>query len=131
MSADGRPITDADSEAWWTGIQAHTLLLTSCASCDRKTLYPRPFCPHCWSEQVSSVAACGRATLYTWTVVHGPTSTYLVAMVDLAEGPRLMTNIEDCSPDALEAGLPLILDFRHDDDGFTVPIFKPMRKDMT
>ena len=47
-------------------------------------------------------------------------------MVDLAEGPRLMTAIEDCPLDALVADLELVLDFRHDDDGFVVPIFRPV-----
>ncbi|KHO21223.1 Zn-ribbon domain-containing OB-fold protein [Mycolicibacterium setense] len=126
MSAPDRPTTDSDSETWWAAVQNGTLLVTTCASCGRNSLYPRPFCPYCWSEEVSSIPASGRATLYTWTVVHQGSATSLVAMVDLAEGPRLMTKIEHCSPDVLEAGLPLQLDFRHDDDGFAVPVFKPL-----
>ncbi|MED5812080.1 OB-fold domain-containing protein [Mycolicibacterium sp. 050232] len=126
MSASNRPVTDVDSETWWAAVQDGTLLVTACASCGRNSLYPRPFCPRCWSEEVSSVPASGQATLYTWTVVHQGAATSVVAMVDLAEGPRLMTNIEHCSPDELEAGLPLHLDFRHDDDGFVVPVFRPL-----
>lgn len=126
MGAPNRPITDSDSEAWWAAVQNGTLLVSACASCGRNSLYPRPFCPYCWGEEVSSIPASGHATLYTWTVVHQGAATSLVAMVDLAEGPRLMTNIERCSPDVLEAGLPLHLDFRRDEDGFVVPVFTPL-----
>jgi uncharacterized protein len=126
MSAPNRPTTDSHSEAWWAAVQDGTLLIDTCNLCGRNSLYPRPFCPHCWSEELSSVPASGRATLYTWTVVHQAAATHVVAMVDLAEGPRLMTNIEDCAPDKLEAGLHLTLEFRTDDDGFCVPVFTPV-----
>lgn len=135
MTTPDRPTVDTDSQEWWAAIQDGTLLVSTCRSCERKWLYPRPFCPYCWSEQVSAEPAGGRATLYTWTVIHqnaapfGDRTPYVVAMVDLAEGPRLMSNIENCSPDALAAGLELILDFRHDDDGFIVPIFTPATRE--
>jgi uncharacterized protein len=130
MTAPNRPVTDADTESWWEAVADHTLHVNACASCHRNSLPIRPFCPHCWSEDVSPNAASGRASLYTWTVVHqnaAPFGTvpYVVAMVDLAEGPRLMTAIEHCPIESLEPGLELTLDFRHDDDGFAVPIFRP------
>ncbi|AKK27686.1 Zn-ribbon domain-containing OB-fold protein [Mycobacterium sp. EPa45] len=131
MSAPDRPTVDADSEAWWAAVQDHSLSVNACSACQRKSLYIRPFCPHCWSEDVTAVPASGRATLYTWTVVHQNAAPfdarlpYVVAMVDLAEGPRLMTAIDNCPPDALRAGLDLMVDFRHDDDGFVVPVFTP------
>jgi uncharacterized OB-fold protein len=50
---------------------------------------------------------------------------YVVAMVDLAEGPRLMTVIEDCPIEELRPDLELAIAFRDDDDGFTVPVFRP------
>lgn len=130
MSAPNRPTPDVDSESWWAAVQDGTLTVTSCASCGRNSLYVRPFCPHCWSEDVAQRPASGRATLYTWTVVHQnaapfDATPYVVAMVDLAEGPRLMTAIENCPLDALKADLELELDFRTDDDGFVVPVFRP------
>lgn len=125
MTTADRPIIDSDGETWWAAIQDGILMVTACATCGRNSLYPRPFCPYCWSERVSLTPSGGRATLYTWTVVHQAPVPYVVAMVDLTEGPRLMTNIENCSPDDLEAGLELILAFRHDDDGFGVPVFTP------
>jgi uncharacterized protein len=126
-----RPIVDGDSESWWAAVQDRRLMINACASCGRNSLYVRPFCPFCWSEEVALTPASGRARLYTWSVVHQnapPFDThtpYILAMVDLAEGPRLMTVIEDCPADALRADLELQIAFREDEDGFTVPVFRP------
>lgn len=131
MVSPDRPTTDTDSEAWWSAVRDRRLTVVACAACHRNSLYPRPFCPHCWSEDVTQVAASGDATLYTWTVVHqnaapfDARTPYVVAMVDLAEGPRLMTTIDSCPADALSAGMALALEFRQEDDGFVVPVFRP------
>ena len=126
-----RPTVDTDSESWWQAIQDRRLLINACDACGRNSLYVRPFCPHCWSEDVSPAPASGRATLYTWSVIHQNAAPfdvrtpYVVAMVDLAEGPRLMTTIEDCPVENLHPDLELAIAFRDDDDGFTVPVFRP------
>jgi uncharacterized protein len=126
-----RPVVDADSESWWAAVQDHRLIVNACAACGRNSLYIRPFCPHCWSEEVSLTPATGRARLYTWSVVHqnaapfDARTPYVLAMVDLEEGPRLMTVIEDCAVDDLRADMQLEIAFRDDEDGFTVPVFRP------
>lgn len=130
-SAPDRPTTDTDSESWWSAIQNHVLHVDVCGECGRKSLYSRPFCPHCWSEDVTPVVATGRATLYTWTHVHQNSAPfdartpYILAMVDLEEGPRLMTVVERCPAEQLYAGMPLSLAFRAEDDGFQTPVFHP------
>jgi uncharacterized protein len=131
MASPDRPTIDADSESWWAAVQDRRLMINVCASCGRNSLYVRPFCPHCWSEDVAMAPSSGRARLYTWSVVHqnaAPFDTrtpYVLAMVDLAEGPRLMTVVEDCPVDELQADLELSLAFREDEDGFIVPVFRP------
>jgi uncharacterized OB-fold protein len=126
-----RPTVDTDSESWWQAIQDRCLLINTCGACGQNSLYVRPFCPHCWSEDVTLTPASGRATLYTWSVIHQNAAPfdvhapYVIAMVDLAEGPRLMTVIEGCAVENLSADLQLAVAFRDDDDGFTVPVFRP------
>ena len=126
-----RPVADSDSHAWWSAIQGRTLMVNGCASCGRKSLYARPCCPHCWSEDVTLVAASGHGTLYTWSVVHqnaapfDARAPYVVAMVDLAEGPRVMSTVEGCDAAELRAGMALTVSFREDEDGFVVPVFHP------
>lgn len=129
-SGPDRPSIDTDSESWWAAIQDRTLMVNRCGACNRNSLYVRPFCPHCWSEDVSLIPSSGRSRLYTWSVIHQNAAPfdagvpYIVAMVDLEEGPRLMT-VLDCPVDQLCAGMELELDFREDDDGFAVPVFRP------
>lgn len=127
-----RPTVDTDSESWWQAIQDHRLVINACGACGRNSLYVRPFCPHCWSEDVTLSPASGRARLYTWSVIHQNAAPfdvrtpYVVAMVDLAEGPRLMTEIADCPIEDLRPDLELAIAFRDDDAGFTVPVFRPV-----
>ena len=131
MTRPDRPTVDADSESWWAAVQDRRLMVNHCNACGRNSLYVRPFCPHCWSEDVALTPASGRARLYTWTAVHqnaapfDARTPYLVAMVDLLEGPRLMTVIEDCPFESLCADMELAITFREDDDGFVVPVFRP------
>ena len=70
MTAPDRPTIDTDSESWWAAVQNRVLMVNACASCGRNSLYVRPFCPHCWSEDVQLTPSSGRARLYTWSVVH-------------------------------------------------------------
>jgi uncharacterized OB-fold protein len=131
MTSPDRPTVDTDSESWWAAVQDRRLMVNVCGACGRSSLYVRPFCPHCWSEDVALTPASGRARLYTWTVVHQNAAPfdvrtpYVVAMVDLVEGPRLMTVIEDCPFESLCADMELAIAFRDDDDGFVVPVFRP------
>lgn len=121
-----RPTIDVDSENWWAAVQDGRLMVNRCRSCTQASLYARPFCPHCWSEDVELQPATGRGRLYTWSVIHQPASApYVVAMVDLTEGPRLMSTVEGCDAADLAADMELELAFCTDDDGFTKPVFRP------
>jgi uncharacterized protein len=131
VTAPDRPTIDSDSQAWWSAVQDRTLMVNACRSCGQMSLYARPFCPHCWAEDVELAPASGRARLYTWSVIHqnvapfGARTPYVLAMVDLEEGPRLMSVVENCRVEDLRADLELVIAFRDDDDGFVVPVFHP------
>ncbi|MGW5735548.1 MULTISPECIES: Zn-ribbon domain-containing OB-fold protein [Streptomyces] len=94
------PEPDAFTRPYWDAAAEGHLLIRRCGGCGKAHHYPREFCPHCWSEDVTWERASGRATLYTWSVVHrndlppfGSRVPYVAAVVDLAEGPRMMTEI--------------------------------------
>ncbi|KOG36946.1 Zn-ribbon domain-containing OB-fold protein [Streptomyces resistomycificus] len=121
------PEADGFTRTYWDAAARGRLLLRRCGECGRPHHYPREFCPHCWSEDVDWEPASGRATLYTWSVVHrndlppfAERTPYVAAVVDLAEGPRMMTQVVECAPDRLRAGMPLEVTFA---DG--VPVFRP------
>ena len=119
------PEADAFTRAYWDAAAEGRLLIRRCGACGRAHHYPREFCPHCWSEDVAWERASGRAALYTWSVVHrndlppfGERTPYVAAVVDLAEGPRMMTELVGCAEPA--AGLELEVTFREG-----VPVFRP------
>lgn len=126
------PTIEDESRPFWDAAREGTFLVVRCAGCGRAHHYPRPFCPFCWSEDVSWETASGHATLYTYSTVYvndmapfAERLPYVAAVVDLAEGPRVMTNIVDCDPAELRIGMDLAVAFRVLTDEVTAPVFRP------
>ncbi|WP_042412778.1 Zn-ribbon domain-containing OB-fold protein [Streptacidiphilus anmyonensis] len=130
------PEPDAFTQPYWDAAAEGRLLLRRCQACGRPHHYPREFCPYCWSEDVAWEQASGRATLYTWSVVHAndlppfrDRLPYVAAVVELAEGPRMMTTVVDCDPTLLQVDMKLVVDFVafavEGGDSPKVPVFRP------
>src|SRR3954471_10510080 len=126
------PTIEDDTRPFWDAAREERFLVKRCRACGAVHHYPRQFCPSCWSDDVVWVDASGRATLYTWSVVYlndlppfPERVPYVAAVVDLEEGPRVMTNIVDCDFDDLTVGMPLVAQFRDVGDGVTIPVFVP------
>ena len=128
------PNPEPETQPFWDGAREGRLVIKRCNDCGEAYFYPRPFCPKCWSVDVSWIDASGRATLYTWSVVHvndlppfPERVPYVAAIVELEEGPRMMTNVVGCDFDALEMGMALRATFRSisDEPPVTIPVFEP------
>ena len=126
------PAPDPSTEQWWAATRDGKLLIKRCRGCGRTHHYPRPFCPHCWSGDVEWEEASGRGTVYTYSTVHvndlppfGAKVPYTVAIVELDEGPRLMTNLVDTDGVELRVGLPVEVTFVDQTDEFTLAMFRP------
>ena len=126
------PSPDLETQPFWDAAKDERLLIKHCNACGEYHFYPRPFCPSCWSEDVEWYDASGRATLYTWSVVYQndlppwPARVpYVAAVVDLAEGPRMQTNVIDCEFDALTIGMELEAVFHPTSDEVTIVQFRP------
>lgn len=129
------PDVDEFSRTYWEAAADGRLLLRRCgaAGCGRAHHYPREFCPYCWSEDVRWEEASGHATLYTWSVVHrndlppfGERTPYVAAVVELTEGPRMMSEVVgpgEGAGGALRVGMELEVVFREIGD-FVVPVFR-------
>ncbi|WP_200308372.1 Zn-ribbon domain-containing OB-fold protein [Streptomyces adelaidensis] len=126
------PEVDAFTRTYWDAAAEGRLLLRRCgvAACGRAHHYPREFCPYCWSEDVRWEEAAGHATLYTWSVVHrndlppfGERTPYVAAVVDLVEGPRMMSEVLGCREGELRVGMGLEVVFREAGE-FRVPVFR-------
>ena len=126
------PAPEPETEAFWDAARERRLLVKRCADCGEAHFYPRPFCPRCWSENVKWEDASGHATLYTWSTVHvndlppfHERVPYVAAIVELSEGPRMMTNVVDCEAEQLAIGMSLQVRYRNLDDEFSIPVFAP------
>jgi uncharacterized OB-fold protein len=117
---------------YWQAARAGELHIQRCDDCERAYFPPRPFCPHCASRKVSWFRASGRATLYSYVIHHRPvpgfTPPYSIAVVELEEGPRMMTNIIGCpqTPEHLQLDMPLTVDFVAISDDISLPQFRPV-----
>lgn len=125
------PVPTPETAHFWEGTKRGELRLQRCDDCERVYFPPRPFCPACSSRSVSVFAASGKATLYSYVINHRPhpafDGPYAIAVVELEEGPRMMTNIvgTEQTPEALELDMSLEVTFDTVDDDITLPRFQP------
>jgi uncharacterized OB-fold protein len=118
---------------FWEATGEGRFLIQRCGSCAAAAFYPRPACPSCGSGELGWEEASGDATVHTFTVARRSThpafagqEPYVVAIVELAEGPRVTTSIVDCPPDDVRVGMPVRLTFDEvGDDGIALPLFRP------
>jgi hypothetical protein len=128
-----KPIPTPETRHFWEGTRAGELRLQRCRACARAYFPPRPFCPHCASAEVEVFRASGRATLASYVIHHRPAPgfepPYAIALVDLVEGPRMLTNLVgvEPTPEALVLDMPLEVCFERQDDLITLPLFRPAR----
>ncbi len=129
-----RPLPDTRNagEKYWQAAAQGVLLLPTCLACARSFWHPRPRCPHCGSEQVDWITASGKGSVHTFTVVRQSGDPYFksrlpyaVAMVELDEGPRVMSNIIDCAPEKLAIGMRVTVSFEAAGVGIAIPLFRP------
>jgi len=130
VSARLAPSMTADTQFFWDGVKEHRLLIQQCAVCSALRHPPRPMCPECHSLEWGTVEASGLGTVYSSVIPHHPPlpwfpDPYVVALVDLAEGTRIVTNIVGIAPDLVTIGMPVRVRFEHFDDGLVLPLFGP------
>ena len=127
------PQPDADSTRFWAATLEGRLELQRCRRCDRLVWYPRRRCPNCQADELVWERLSGLGTVYASTVVHRPPTEalaaevpYVVALVDLDEGARLMTNVVECDPGAVQIGMRVAVTFRPVSDKAALPLFAPV-----
>jgi uncharacterized OB-fold protein len=126
------PRIDEESRGYWEALARHELYLQRCRDCGTLRFYPRALCPSCLSSAVEWVRASGRGTVYTFTVTHQNQAPgfreelpYVLAIVELAEGVRMMTNIVGCAPDAVRVGMSVEVVFEDVTPEITLAKFRP------
>lgn len=125
------PFATPDTQPFWAGCAEGKLLLQRCANCGAYRHPPSPTCPQCLSAAHDWVAASGRGTVYTFTVVREARrgwealTPYVLAVIALDEGPRILTNLGDVAPEKVAIGMPVEVMFEALDGTTKLPLFKP------
>jgi uncharacterized OB-fold protein len=113
-----------ETAPYWEGADNARLMLPRCNACCRAYFPPSPICPHCSSRDIAWIEASGRATLYSFTITEKPWPGWFagdarsepmsVAIVELAEGPRLLSTVVRCAqtPEGLALDMPLVAVWR-------------------
>ena len=125
------PPVDAQSRAYWQASHEGRLLLQRCDACGHVQHYPRVLCVHCGHDQLTDVAACGSGTVRSFTIIRRAVSAafdadvpYVVALIELPEGPTLMTNIIESPIEHIRIGSEVVLTFERRSDDIAIPQFK-------
>jgi uncharacterized protein len=128
------PVANFETQAFWDGCARGQLLLQKCAGCGAYRHPPAPICPVCLSDKSEWVEASGRGTVYTFVVVRETRARgweqmvpYVIAVVTLEEGPRMLTNIVDVAPEDVKIDMPLQVTFVETEGSTTpLPLFRPV-----
>lgn len=136
MTADWepRPVPDVTPETapFWAGCADGELKLMRCRDCELVYFYPRARCPDCFSAETAWIEAAGTGTVYSYATMERmddwPASELplVLAYVDLAEGPRVMTNLVECDPEDVTVGMPVAVQFvPTESEDIAIPVFVP------
>jgi len=122
------PPRTALTQPWFDACNQGRLLIQRCDACGEAQFYPRIVCSHCGKPDPTWIEASGQAVVASFTVVRHAISKayeapYVVALVDLEEGPRLMTHIVDCEPAQLQIGMSVFVRFESWGEDTTLPVF--------
>ena len=126
-----RPAINADTRFFWEGAQAGELRIQRCDGCGRLRHPPGPMCPHCHSASSGYVVASGRGEVFTYMVHHHPPvagrkAPFVVAVVQLPEGVRMVGNVLGVPADQVDVGMPVEVMFERADAGLVLPQWRPV-----
>jgi uncharacterized protein len=128
------PVTDT-TEPFWEATKDGKLLVQWCATCDHAHFYPREVCPQCLSsDALEWRESSGKGTVYAFSVQHRPANPfmadrvpYTVALVELEDGIRMMSNVVDVDPEQVRVGMPVTVAWEDLSDGRKLPQFAPAK----
>jgi uncharacterized OB-fold protein len=126
------PRIQPETADFWAATLNGTLLLQRCSACGTVVYYPRFLCSACHSTELENIQSSGRGTIYSYTVTtrgileYKDVGAYVLAMVELDEGPKMLTNIVGCDPADLRIGQQVEVVFHKTDGDAALPRFRPV-----
>lgn len=125
------PLVTPANERFWAATAQHRFELQRCTGCDTVVWFPQRHCPECWTESLETFDAAGTGTVYSFTVVRRGNgdwrgaAPFVLAYVELDEGPRVLTNIVDCDPGDVHIDMPVSLVWHDTGEGNSLYRFAP------
>jgi uncharacterized OB-fold protein len=113
-------MSNAENQRFFDAARDGKLLLKRCSACKELHYYPRAICPFCASDRTEWVAAKGRGTIYSYSVMRRVEKPYAIAYITLDEGVTMLTNLVDCDLDRLAIGTTVRVVFKD-----AIPMFTP------
>lgn len=127
------PHINDDTRPFWEGCKAHELRIQKCGGCGFVRWPPSVVCPRCLCTDTIWINASGKGIVYTFAVFHRAfheafqgNIPYVTASIQLAEGPRILSNVVDCSPHQVVCGMPVQVTWEDVNHQFSLPKFKPL-----
>lgn len=126
------PVIDPGSRPFWDATREHRLSIPKCQTCGEYHFYPRELCPHCHSDDLEWTDVSGNGEIYSFTIARKPAGLvyaedvpYIIAMIALDEGPRMLTNLVVDDVEAVQIGDRVAVKFEDVTDEITLPKFTP------
>jgi uncharacterized OB-fold protein len=124
-----RPVVNRDTAYFWAGTAKGELRIQQCGACGELRHPPGPMCPHCNETKPTHIVSSGLGEVYSYVVHHHPpvpghTLPFVIALVELEEGVRLLAELVDVAPDDVSVGMPVRIDFARVDDELTMPVWR-------
>ena len=113
---------------YFSQLEKGLFTIPKCLECDREHFFPRVLCPYCGSRSLEWVTPSGRGQVYSTTIVRSKAGDYTVCLIDLEEGPRLMSRVVDTPPDAVHIGMSVTARVNVV-DGKPLLVFSPVEKE--
>ena len=132
----GKPLPRPDpvTRPFWDSVKAHAMSIQRCSACRKYVFYPRGHCPACFGRDLAWTPVSGRGVVHAFTIVHYHSTPafradtpYVVALIELDEGVRMMSNLVEVTPDPqhVQVGLPVEVVYDDVTPELTLPKFRP------
>ena len=126
------PNINPETKPFWDGCKEGKLIVQQCDVCHKFQTYYRAFCCHCWSTKLTDVTSIGTGTVWGTTVTYRnstpgweDTVPYVMSIIELTEGPKVVTNVINCDPESVYVGMPVTVTFVDVTEDITLPYFEP------
>jgi uncharacterized OB-fold protein len=127
------PVATPETAPYWEGCRSGELRIQRCGQCGQHQFYPRILCSNCMAEDLQWVIASGEGEVVSFSIVRRAVSQayredvpYTVALIQLAEGPTMMSNVVHCDPEKVAVGMAVTVLFEDWTDEVSMPKFRPL-----